>query len=61
MKLIKKHKKMFICISSIIVGILLGLIVYRWTDYFMIKLLTSIIIIIVSLIIISKNITKADR
>lgn len=58
MKLIKKYKKIFICIPSIIVGTLIGLIVYYWTDFFLLKLLTSIIVIVLSLIIILKTLLR---
>ena len=61
MELIKKYKKPFICILSIIIGILFGLIVYRWTDYYLIRLLTPVIVIVLSLVIVIKNITKPTK
>lgn len=54
----KKHKSVLIGILGLIVGGLLGMAVYSWTDYFWLQLLMSIAVIISSIVIIFKNITK---
>lgn len=53
----KKHKRLLIGIMGFIVGLLLGMAVYSWTDCFWLQLLSSIAVIISSIIIIFKNIT----
>lgn len=51
-----ESKKTIIAILSSIVGILLGIVVFCFTDIYMVKLLVSVSVIILSIIIIGRNI-----
>ena len=54
MKLTKRS--VLIGILCMVVGIMMGLLIYNWTNYFWLRLGMSIIIIILSIVIIFKNI-----
>ncbi len=54
-----KIKKILVLILSLIIGLLLGSVVSFLTDVYWIKLTASISIIILSIVIILKNITNA--